>query len=67
MTYREGKGIITRDRDGAYRAYLRGRMTGGPAVFGAWLGSVGTYRTLYGARMALRRARGPATGVVLAS
>lgn len=66
-TYRLEGGIITREPDGKYRAYRRGPMTGVGAVRGSWLGKVGAYRTLYGARMALRRARGPVRGVVLAS
>ena len=65
--YRLEGGIITRESDGKYRAYRRGPMTGEGAVRGSWLGRVGTYRTLYGARMALRRARGPVRGVVMAS
>ena len=66
-TYRAEGGIISREHDGLYRAYRRGPMSGGPVAFSAWIEKVGDYRTLYGARMALRRASGPVRGVVLAS
>ena len=67
MTYRADGGIIRREFDGRYWAYRRGPMKGGPVVFSAWVEMVGAYRTLYGARMALKRAGGPVCGVVLAT